>query len=570
MAEPTQTSGSKSQAPEAADPQREASDLIADRRRKLERLRDEFGIDPYGQRLDGLIPLAEARARYDEAADQAAKEGAEQDTRPVARVAGRVIQHRVLGNLIFMQVRDSTGDMQIAVSKKAVGPERFKLAKLVDLSDLVAAEGPIGTTKTGEITVWAQPGAQDASAEASKSGGDSDAQNRDAIAGFTITTKSLAPPPGKWHGLQDPEQRYRKRYVDLYTNPDVLTTFKQRSALLKTIRDFLTDPPAELGDAYLEVETPMMQPVAGGAAARPFITHHNALDLDLYLRIAPELYLKRLLVGGLPRVFEINRNFRNEGISPRHNPEFTMLELYEAFGDYNTMRTLTQTLIRRVAQQAAADRAVGGENSNAAAPSDPNNDTAQGPVLHWNGHDIDFTPPFRVATYHALFEQHNGFPASDHDKLLEKAKSLHIETEGKDHDVLLAEVWEETIEDALIQPTFVIDYPASLCPLTRTKHDHPTIAERFELYVGGMEIANAYTELNDPDVQEANFRAQIEGLDADEATFRTLDADFLEALRVGMPPAGGLGVGIDRLMMLLTGHRSIRDVILFPLLRPQE
>jgi lysyl-tRNA synthetase class 2 len=423
-----------------------------------------------------------------------------------------------------------------------VDAERFKLAKLIDLSDIVAAEGAVGTTKTDEVTVWAQP-----------CGDQFDA----VVQGFALATKSVAPPPGKWHGLQDAEQRYRKRYVDLYANREVLGTFQQRSRLIKSVRDFLTDPPDEIGEPYLEVETPMMQQVAGGAAARPFITHHNALEMDLYLRIAPELYLKRLLVGGLPRVFEINRNFRNEGLSPRHNPEFTMIELYEAFGDSHTMRRHTETLIAQLAQQAEAE-----ERSDEALDSTP-------PVFHWNDHTIDFTPPFHVATYHELFEQYNGFPADDRDQLAAKANALHIDTDGKNHDVLLQEVWEATIEDQLIQPTFVLDYPASLCPLTRTKADQPDVAERFELYIGGMEIANAYTELNDPDVQEANFRAQLEGLDADEATFRTLDEDFLEALRVGMPPAGGLGVGIDRLMMLLTGQRSIRDVVLFPLLKPQ-
>ena len=407
-------------------------------------------------------------------------------------------------------------------------------------------------------------------------GGESDDESGgDAIAGFTISTKSLAPPPGKWHGLQDPEQRYRKRYVDLYANPAVLETFQRRSALLKSMRDFLTQPPAELGEGYLEVETPMMQPVAGGAAAKPFITHHNALDLDLYLRIAPELYLKRLLVGGLPRVFEINRNFRNEGISPKHNPEFTMLELYQAFGDYHTMRVLTERLIHHAAAHAQSLTPNNSENAEAAPEAGSTNGQAQttGPTLHWNGCDIDFTPPFAVATYHQLFEQYNGFAADGSEesrqKLIDKADELHVTPHAQSYDMLLQTVWEETVENHLIQPTFVIDYPASLCPLTRTKAADPQIAERFELYVGGMEIANAYTELNDPDVREANFRAQIEGLDADEATFRTLDEDFLEALRVGMPPAGGLGVGIDRLMMLLTGQRSIRDVILFPLLRPQ-
>lgn len=290
----------------------------------------------------------------------------------------------------------------------------------------------------------------------------------------------------------------------------------------------------------------MMQAVAGGAAAKPFVTHHNALDMNLFLRIAPELYLKRLLVGGLPRVFEINRNFRNEGLSPRHNPEFTMLELYQAFGDYRSMMALTERLVHHLAGLVGAGS------------------------LPFADETIDYAIPFRRATYHALFEEHNGFAASEQAKLPAKAEQLNIDPAGKDHDVLLQEVWEQTVEMKLIQPTFVIDYPTSLCPLTKAKANDPTVAERFELYIAGMEIANAYTELNDPEVQEANFKRQISGLDEDEATFRTVDEDFLEALRVGMPPAGGLGIGIDRLMMLLTNQRSIRDVILFPLMRPRE
>lgn len=515
-------------APDAA-PERSTQDLLADRRKKLDRLRDEFQVDPFGQRVDGLITLAAARDQYSQDADDAHKANADDDRRPCVKIAGRVMQHRVMGNLIFMNVRDVTGDLQLAVSKKAVGPEAFKLAKLTDLSDIVVAQGALAKTKTGEITVWAGAGAVQAEAAA-----------------FAIATKSLALPPGKWHGLQDSEQRYRKRYVDLYANPEVTQTFLQRSKIIKRVRDFLTDPPEAVGDAFVEVETPMMQAVAGGAAARPFMTHHNALDLELYLRIAPELYLKRLLVGGLPRVFEINRNFRNEGISPRHNPEFTMLELYQAFGDYNAMMDLTEQLIRTV----AAD--VIGQTT-----------------LPFVDHEIDYGKPFRRAKYHDLFEEVNGFAASDHDKLAAKAAHLKIETRGKDHDVILQEVWEETVESGLIQPTFVIDYPAALCPLTKVKADDPAIAERFELYIAGMEIANAYTELNDPDVQDANFRKQIAGLDEEEATFRNVDEDFLEALRVGMPPAGGLGIGIDRLIMLLTNHRSIRDVILFPLMRPR-
>ncbi|MEM9752152.1 MAG: amino acid--tRNA ligase-related protein, partial [Planctomycetota bacterium] len=295
-------------------------ELLANRKAKLDRLRDEFGQDPYGHRVDGLTSLADAKARFDEAADQRFKDDPEAgDHRPTVRVAGRVMQHRVMGNLVFMSLRDATGDLQIAVSKKAVGPEPFKIAsKLTDLADLVVAQGPLGTTKTGEITIWAGR-VEGSSVEGQGSKPDADStpnpQPSTLDQGFALITKSLALPPGKFHGLQDAEQRYRKRYVDLHTNPDVMKTMQQRIAIIDTIRDYLRD------HGFAEVETPMLQTLHGGAAARPFHTHHNALDLPLTLRIAPELYLKRLLVGGMPKVFEINRNFRNEGISPRHNPE---------------------------------------------------------------------------------------------------------------------------------------------------------------------------------------------------------------------------------------------------------
>ena len=512
-------------ADDSSNPPPSASrDLVADRRRKLDRLRDEFGVDPYGGRVDGLTGIAEARARYDAQADEAAKADAGADQRPVVKVAGRVMLHRAMGNLIFMTIRDGSGDIQLAVSKKAVDPDSFKLARMIDLGDTVVGQGPLGTTKTGEISVWTT--------------------GQGAV---SIVCKTLAPPPGKWHGLQDAELRYRKRYVDMYANPEVMATFLQRSRIIKAIRDFLTAPPADLGPGFLEVETPMMQPLAGGAAARPFVTHHNALDLDLFMRIAPELYLKRLLVGGLRRVFEIGRVFRNEGLDRSHNPEYTLLEVYQAFGDYNAMMCLTERLMHDLAVD------FGGSET-----------------LPYGADTIDYALPFRRAGYHDLFAEHNGFAASDHEQLTAAAKALDIQPEGKDHDLLLQEVWGETVEAKLIQPTFVIDYPASLCPLTKTKAGQPELAERFELIVSGMELANAYTELNDPDVQAANFRQQVAGLDEEEATLRTMDEDFIEALRVGMPPAGGLGIGVDRLVMLLTNVRSIRDVILFPLLRPKD
>jgi len=513
----------------AATPEPSISDQAADRRKKLDRLRDEFKIDPYGQRVDGLISLAAARDAYDEQADAAHQANKDDDRRPVVAVAGRVVLHRDIGKLVFMTVRDSSGDIQIAANKRALNDSAFNLAKIVDLGDVVVAVGPLAKTKTGEITVWA-----------------TSPTDRKGVDGFAIATKSLAPAPGKWEGLQDPELRYRKRYVDLYANPQVMRTMQTRSRILKATRDFFFERD------FLEVETPMMQPIPGGAAARPFTTHHNALDIDLYMRIAPELYLKRLLVGGMPRVFEINRNFRNEGIDRSHNPEFTMLELYEAFGDLYSVLDHTEQLFQHIAKLVKQ----GGDDL----------------VLPFDEHVIDYGN-FRRAKYLDLFEEHNGFAASDHAKLVAKAKALHIQVVvngvEKAHDLIVNDVWEEAVETHLIQPTFVIDYPASLCPLTKRKPSEPEIAERFELFIAGMELANAYTELNDPDVQQANFEQQITGEDDEAATFRNVDHDFLEALRVGMPPAGGLGIGIDRLVMLMTNNRSIRDVILFPLMRPQ-
>lgn len=518
---------------EPAPTQPTGGDPIADRRAKLAKLREQFKIDPYGHRITGLISLAQAREAYDAAADEAhkaataAKDPNPVDNRTQARVAGRVVLHRDIGKLIFMTLRDDTGDLQIALSKKSVSEHAFNLGKLADLGDVVVATGKLATTKTGELTLWAE--------------GDSETA-------FIIATKSLAPPPEKYHGLTDPELRYRKRYVDLYANPEVMDTFIKRSRIIKRVRDFLCTPPDHIGPGFLEVETPMMQPIAGGAAARPFITHHNALDIQLFLRIAPELYLKRLLVGGMPRVFEINRNFRNEGLSYRHNPEFTMLELYQAYGDYNTMMEIAETLINTIATEICGNT-----------------------TLPFGEHQVNYALPFKRVKYHEIFEQVNGFASSDHDKLVARAQQLHINPVGKDHDVLLSEVWEHTVEPALdpTQPTFIIDYPASICPLTKAKADQPAIAERFELYIAGMEVANAYTELNDPDVQEANFKQQLAG-QKEEDSMAKMDMDFVEALRVGMPPAGGLGIGIDRLVMLMTNSRSIRDVILFPLMRPQD
>ncbi len=471
-----------------------------DRLKKLNAVR-ELGLDPYGGRYDSAEAIASVLGRYEE------------DTEgQTADAAGRLVLIRDMGKMIFAHIRDDSGQMQIALRKNAMDETAWQLAKLLDLGDIIAVAGPLQRTRTGEVTIWAEK--------------------------LTMLCKSLNPMPEKFHGLQDVEIRYRQRYLDLMTNPESMDTFKKRIAIVEHFRTKL------IARDFLEVETPMMQSVCGGAAARPFITHHNALDVDIFMRISPELYLKRLLVGGLNRVFEINRNFRNEGLDTSHNPEFTMIELYQAYADYNVMMEITEELI-----STSAEEICGGQ------------------TLPFGEIEVDYTMPWRRAKYADLLAEHAGVAMDDIDAVRAKAKSLGIEAENKDDAVVINEVFEELVEPHLIQPTFVMDYPAELCPLTRRKADNPAIAERFELYIAGMEIANAYTELNDPAVQEANFRQQLRG-EAENETMRVMDEDFITALRHGMPPAGGLGIGIDRVIMLLTNTASIRDVILFPMLRP--
>ena len=506
-------------------------------RRDNRRAIAELGFNPYGRRADGLIALDEARRLYDADADAHHKEHAKdevyEDRRPVVRVAGRIQLHRDNGKLVWMNLRDESGDLQVAVSKRDCDERGFALAKLTDLGDVVVAEGPLVKTRTGEVTVWASS--------------------------LWPAAKCVEPPPEKWSGLQDPELRYRQRYVDLWANPDVMRVFRLRSRIVSTMRSELD------GLGYLEVETPMLQALAGGAAARPFQTHMNALDIDLFLRIAPELYLKRLLVGGLRRVYEINRNFRNEGVDRRHNPEFTMAEIYEAFGNYTTMMELTERLVRSSARLVATSpdyAALLGEDQSV----DPD-----ALLLPYGDIVVDFGSPFMTITYADLFERALGFPMSDEARVRAVASEHGFDAEGKDISLVVSWLFEREAEPTLdpTRPTFVIDYPSVLCPLTRPSEDDPSVAERFELFIASMEIANAYTELNDPDVQERRFREQIAGVDEEEATFRTLDHDFLRALRVGMPPAGGLGIGVDRVVMLMTNQRSIRDVILYPFMRPE-
>ena len=473
----------------------------ADRLAKLEQIK-AMGIDPYGWRYDTSEPVASILGRYVDG-----KEG------QVADAAGRIVLLRDMGKMMFAHLRDETGQMQVAFRKNALDDAGWRLAGLLDLGDIVGTSGLLQKSRTGEITIWSDK--------------------------LALLAKSLDPMPEKFHGLQDTEIRYRQRYLDLMTNPDSMATFKKRIEIIEHFRAALK------ARRFVEVETPMMQAIYGGAAARPFVTHHNALDCDLFLRISPELYLKRLLVGGMERVFEINRNFRNEGLDTRHNPEFTMMELYQAYADYEVMMEITETLVASAAQQIRGSC-----------------------KLPYGGHEIDYTVPWRRVKYADLLEEHAGAAMRDMPAVRGKARQLGIEESNKDDAVVINEVFEATVEPHLVQPTFVKDYPADLCPLTRRDPKDPSIALRFEAYAANMEIANAYTELNDPAIQEANFAGQLRG-EAEGETMRVMDEDFVTSLRHGMPPAGGLGIGIDRIVMLLTNRQSIRDVVLFPLLRPQ-
>jgi lysyl-tRNA synthetase class 2 len=494
---------------ETPAPPPEPDALESFRLEKLHRI-EALGLDPWGQRFDDHQPIAQVR----QIPLPERVEGGEEPPRPPARVAGRIILKRGQGKVVFLQMRDWTGTIQVMIGKNQIGEAGWELTGALDLGDLIGVDGGLGLTKTGELTVFAEK--------------------------LTFLGKSLLPAPSSWYGLTDVEKRSRQRYVDLAYNPESLQAFLNRSKIVAAFRQVLA------ARGFVEVETPTMQAIAGGAAARPFVTHHNTLDLDLFLRIAPELYLKRLLVGGMERVFEIGRVYRNEGISPKHNPEFTMLEAYQAYGDYHAMMDLTEALI------VGAIDAIDG---NYRRP--------------WGEQVVDYTPPWPRKTYFELFAEHSGVDPLDPSAVKARAEALGIATQGKDPDVILSEVFEEVVEDALHGPIFVIDYPAAICPLTKRKTSNPAVAERFELFVHGIELANAYTELNDPALQESLFRGQLAG-QKEEDSMAKMDDDFVRALKHAMPPAGGLGVGIDRLCMLLLDKASIRDVILFPLLRPEH
>ncbi len=473
----------------------------ATRTEKLHRI-EQLGLDPWGSRFDNRQAISEIRALPFE-------------NKPRVRAAGRIVQRRSAGKAYFIDIKDSSGKIQVFLGKKQVGDQGWALTELLDLGDLVGIDGVLDKTKTGELTIFA-----------------------DAL---HFLGKSLLPHPDKWSGMQDTEFRLRHRYLDLIYNSEVHERALQRIRIVQTIRQYLNSR------GYLEVETPVLNAVASGAAARPFTTHHNALDIDLFLRIALELPLKRLLVGGMEKVYEIGRVFRNEGISQRHNPEFTMLELYEAYADYRSMMNLTEGLIVACVS----------------ALNDGKLELAYGDAT------VNYTPPWERSSYPELFENHVGVAMIDQAGVRDAAARAGVEIANKDHDVLVHLLFEHRVEPHLNGPVFVYDYPAALCPLTKRKRGNPGLAERFELYIQRMELANAYTELNDPVLQEQTFRTQLAGL-AEEDSMARMDEDFVRALRYGMPPAGGLGIGIDRLAMLLTNTQSIRDVILFPLLRPER
>ena len=490
---------------------RDINELVEQRLKKLEELRQE-GIEPFGSSYDAENHASDLLNKFDAASRETL------ETNPVScSIAGRIVSMRDFGKAAFAHIQDITGKIQVYF-KKDILREKQSLLKKLDIGDIIGLKGKLFRTRTNELTV--------------------------EVEDFVLLSKSLRPLPEKWHGLKDIETRYRQRYVDLIVNAEVRQIFAVRSAIIKTMRDFL-----ESKD-FIEVETPMMQQIPGGATARPFKTHHIALGVDLYLRIAPELYLKRLLVGGFERVYELNRNFRNEGISTKHNPEFTMLEFYIAYRDYNFMMSLTEEIITFIARKILGTLKI------------PYGDTS-----------IDITPPWpRIPMLEALLQK--GIPSevlNDRGKAREWAKAHAIEIEG---DVslgnILDEIFKEFVEPDLIKPTFIIDYPVELSPLAKRKKENPELTERFELFIGSQEIANAFSELTDPIDQGERFTRQVEEKAKGDEEAQQMDEDFIRALEYGMPPAAGEGIGIDRLVMLLTNSQSIRDVILFPQLKPEQ
>jgi lysyl-tRNA synthetase class 2 len=481
--------------------------LIANRLAKLDELR-ELGIDPYPTRYRVEESVSRVKQRFESAAAEELEE-----TSPEVRLAGRLRAVRGHGKVSFADLSDGADQIQLYLRKNDLDETAWKVFKLLDLGDFLGVEGTVFRTRTGELSV--------------------------AVTSLVVLAKTVRPLPEKYHGLADRESRARQRYLDLLSNPESRAVFETRTRVISGIRRFLDDA------GFLEVETPMMQPIPGGATARPFVTHHNTLDLDLYLRIAPELYLKRLIIGGIERVYEINRNFRNEGISTRHNPEFTMLEFYWAYADYELLMDFTEEMVTSVVEDVTGSLRV-----------------------PWGEHTIDFSRPWNRFTMRDAILGHSDLTEDDlsgRERMEAAAEKVGVQrikerSDGK----LLEELYEMTAEPQMIDPAFIMDYPRDISPLTKSKPGQPEVVERFELFIGGLEVANAYTELNDPAEQRRRFEEQA------AVGGGKVDEDFVLAMEHGMPPTGGEGIGIDRLVMLLTDRQSIRDVILFPQLRLRD
>ena len=482
--------------------------LLLERRKKLAQLQEE-GMDPFDQyKVERTHNSQQIRDNYDELENT------------TVTVAGRLMSKRVQGKAGFSDIYDREGKLQLYVKLDNVGEEALKRFKTLDIGDFIAVTGEVFKSRTGEITI--------------------------KVMEFTALTKSLRPLPEKFHGLKDMDLRYRQRYVDLIMNPEVKDTFIKRTEIIKAMREFLDNR------GYLEVETPILSAIAGGAAARPFITHHNTLDIDMYLRIATELHLKRLIVGGLERVYEIGRNFRNEGMSVRHNPEFTMIELYEAYSDYNDMMELTENMVAYITEKVHGTTKV-----------------------VYEGTEIDFAPPWRRITMVDAVKEYAGVDfntinSDEEAQAIAKEKHLELKKDLKNYTKgeILNELYETFAEEKMIQPTFVIDYPVEISPLTKKKRGNEMFTERFEGFVYGRELCNAYSELNDPIVQKERFLQQLKEREMGDDEAYMMDDDFITALEIGMPPTGGMGMGIDRLVMFLTNSSSIKDVILFPTMKP--
>jgi len=478
-------------------------------KQRLSRIREieALGYRPYGLRYDFTHTIPEILAGY------SAKTAEELLPEVRVRIAGRVMTKRLMGKAGFAHLQQNGGRLQIYVKKDAVGDRDFQLFQMLDIGDIIGVEGYLFRTRTGELSVHAEK--------------------------LEFLSKTLLSMPEKWHGLEDVETRYRQRYLDLIANPEVRKVFVTRARIISSIRRQLE------ARGFIEVETPMMQPLYGGAAARPFVTHHNTLDIDLYLRIAPELYLKRLVVGGLERVYEINRNFRNEGLSTQHNPEFTMLEFYQAYTDYRGLMDLSAELLAQVAIDATGSAQV-----------------------EYEGRKLDFGCLQRFSMREAVVQFWQGENRPSPADVSSPEWLLH-HSDKQTPGEALADIFERVAEDQLIQPTIIYDYPVETSPLSKNKPDDPAFVERFEIYAAGMEIGNAYTELNDPQEQRRRFEMQLGMRARGDEEAHQMDEDYVRALSYAMPPAGGEGIGIDRLTMILTGSKSIRDVILFPLLRPE-